>query len=285
MMLHDDPTSSGMLGNEPDLHTPAKGQPATRLPYPRTMAQYVLMGVLIIAICLGIGGSVYVFTPVPYRASCLFRVALPLTAQTGSDYFAASQDLARTEVAITSQSGAYADALARPGVDRGGVLGARVVTPTGVLDYTSVTVSTHHSDTASTSANALCTAFVNRISAVRKEMRGQEASDLAKRIVDFGHRAEELKGGRSTSVTDQSEFDGLVAATVQLKQTLTQLLAMPPDVVVVTATASAGFRLDQRNLAADLFVAGACGLLATFLIVLASDALLGRELLVRAREP
>jgi len=266
--LRDDTPGSGKTDH--DRRTRAR----VRVPHPHTTSQYIATGVVLIAIALGIGGALYASASVPYTASCLFRVALPLTAETGSDYFAASQYIAQTEVSLAAQSGAYAEATATPGVDPAAILRARVVTPTGFLDYTSVTVSSDHPATIVASANALCAAFVRSISSARTAMRSQETADLEQKIASFTALAQGFLGNRAPTPSELATLQGLQTGIRMASNVLTGLLSTPPDVVAVTATATSGFRVDHRNLAADLFVAGACGLLVTFLVVLVTEAVL-----------
>lgn len=234
----------------------------------RTTLRYTVLGVVLIALGAAVGSSVYALTSVPFRASCLFRIAPPLTDQTGSDYFAVGQYLARSEIAIADETGAYADAQRVPGVDPRAIARASVVEPTGVLDYTSVTISSASSSTASTSANALCQALVDRISAARASLRDSERADLARRVVDLQDQARSITGSGSTSVSDQVTLAGVQTAVTAAQQTMAALLSRPPEQVVVTAKAATGYRIDQRNLAGNLLVGGAVGLLTTFLLIL-----------------
>ena len=270
--------------NEPQ---PAQSPAATtrrRWLHPLPTLTYVVIGALFLAVSLGIGFTLYAVTTVPYSASCVFRVSLPLSQQTGSDFFAANQYMALSEIGYAALDGVYSDALAAPGVDGTSIREAVVVPPSPTNDFALISAKATRPDTAAASVNALCTSYVKHTTAQRAALRDTEIADLRQRITNFNQQLASLSPSATPTVADRVQAESLEAAVAQGSRALAAALSRQPDSIDVVALSAAGFKVDDRNLTANLFYAAAAALVLTFLVILVCEVV-GGERLSRALHP
>jgi hypothetical protein len=247
------------------------------------LRRYVALALVVMAGAVVIGLVSYSRSSTSFSATCSLEVNLPLTRQTiGSDYFAASKQLATTSVADSLNGRLYAQVAGQTGVDPATVSAALHV-GTGGGNAVLVTATTDQRDLAPRIANAACNQLVTAVKTSLDRRQTDQASLIADRIANLQSEIAQIQAvdtasrtpaQSATLATDQLAVKGL-------QQELANTIALPPNLVDLVSTAGFAIEGDSRSLSRNLVVAVVAGLLASFLAILLSEMVLER----RGRRP
>ncbi|HET9050560.1 MAG TPA: hypothetical protein VFO60_02590 [Candidatus Dormibacteraeota bacterium] len=235
-------------------------------------------GVLVLALLVAL--VVYRLTPVTDAASCTFRDALPASSTgTNTDAIAAQAERAANAVAEAGRADIYSGPARAAGVDPGTLAAGTTVTQLPLTATFTLQVTNDNPDLATGLANRMCDSYVARLSSQDAQRRTSESDGLRDKIASLNQAISALQTEPAEQRTPADQ--ALLAAQQQAAATdqaiLAQVLALPPDDITVVTRSAGAVRSDTRSLGRNLLVAGAAGLLACFLVVLAGELYLERR--------
>ena len=253
------------------------------------LARYFQISVIVIAVALATGYIVHrVAGSNNYNASCQFQLALPVTSTLpSSDILVFNRRQALDEIQKSELQQVWAGVSKDTGMSVGEIAGDSAVEPASDSSF-AVIVTNASASGAVTLANALCKQYVKTLTKQVAGERDNEARGLRERLRYLEGRYVALHqdairqahaGGHSSLPLPLylQERGAILGAISHVKQYLIVTYSLPPyDISVISPSAGAAQHTTKPTLSKSLIVAGAAGLLACFLLILALETARGR---------
>lgn len=236
--------------------------------------RYLIPCASLLLAAFGVACAVYLLSPAPSRATCAFRITVPVSADVrpGSGYYQLNANVVTTELGRAFAFPLFSEVAKDQGISAVDLAGRSRMDFGQSFYFAKISVSDRTSEGAIRLANALCDQLAIDVPDQRRRERETQATALRDQLVELTKTRDALAAKPNSTLTpsETQQLNSTTAAIRTDEAELAKALSLTPDIIEVAAHATTS-TVDRPDLGRIILVAAAAGVLSCFLVVLLGE--------------